>query len=49
MVLCNIINRKKADMRCQKKASKYNKISQQNKFHLLTLVLGDKMAIKDVF
>mgnify|MGYP000845456770 CR=1 FL=1 len=27
---------------------KYNKITQQKKFHLLNLVLGEKMLIKDV-
>lgn len=32
----------------EKNNYKYNKITQQKKFHLLNLVLGEKMLIKDV-
>lgn len=46
-----IIINKFENMKSSKKGKqiyKYNKITQQKKFHLLNLVLGDKMLIKDV-
>ena len=35
-------------MNKSKISCKYNKITQQKKFHLLTLVLKDKLLIKQV-
>ena len=36
-------------MKNNKASYKYSKITPQKKFHLLTLVLNEKMLIKDVF
>jgi len=35
-------------MKSGKKSCKYNKVTQQQKFHLLTLVLKEKLLIKEV-
>jgi hypothetical protein len=35
-------------MKGDKNACKYNKVTQQKKFHLLTLVIKDKLLIKEV-